>query len=130
VGEECNKEINNLNGVFSGVTRTTGDQKWSSTPKIIQYINTKFRSYDSIFLQFNAENCSVKVRIGFDWLLVGFSGGYFLSITKAKFRVHKNRKFLYNRYIVCIQSRHILSYEMFYYSNILRSFDHYHSNLR
>jgi hypothetical protein len=27
---DCNKGINNPNGVLNGVTRTTGDQKWSS----------------------------------------------------------------------------------------------------
>jgi hypothetical protein len=38
VGEYCNKGINNLTGVFSGVTRKTGDQNWSSTPNIVQYV--------------------------------------------------------------------------------------------
>jgi hypothetical protein len=33
-----NNSITNLNGVFSGETRTTGGQKWSSTPNIVQYI--------------------------------------------------------------------------------------------
>jgi hypothetical protein len=28
-----NKPINNLTGVFSGVTRTIGDQNWSSNPE-------------------------------------------------------------------------------------------------
>jgi hypothetical protein len=32
------KPINNPNGVFSGVTRHTGGQKWSSTPNIVQYV--------------------------------------------------------------------------------------------
>jgi hypothetical protein len=32
------KGINNLTGVFSGVTRTIGDQKWSSNRNIIQYV--------------------------------------------------------------------------------------------
>jgi hypothetical protein len=33
-----NKRITNLNGVFCGVTRTTGVQKWSSNPNTVQYI--------------------------------------------------------------------------------------------
>jgi hypothetical protein len=33
VGEDSNKGINNLNGVFSGVTR----YNWSNTPNIVQY---------------------------------------------------------------------------------------------
>jgi hypothetical protein len=37
VGEDCNKGINNLNGVFSGETRTTGGQKWSRTRNILHY---------------------------------------------------------------------------------------------
>jgi hypothetical protein len=35
--EDCNKGINNQNGVFSSVTRTPGGQKWSSDPNIVQY---------------------------------------------------------------------------------------------
>jgi hypothetical protein len=43
-----NKPINNPNGVFSGVTRTIGDQKWSGTPNIVQYWRRK--------LEINKEN--------------------------------------------------------------------------
>jgi hypothetical protein len=35
---DCNKGINNPNGVFSGVTRTTGGQNWSSDRNILQYV--------------------------------------------------------------------------------------------
>jgi hypothetical protein len=38
VGEDCNKGINNLNGVFSGVTRTTGGQKRSRTRTLYNII--------------------------------------------------------------------------------------------
>jgi hypothetical protein len=34
---DCNKGINNPNGVFSGITHTIGDQKWSRDPDIVQY---------------------------------------------------------------------------------------------
>jgi hypothetical protein len=35
---DCNKGINNPSGVFSGVTRTIRDQKWSSDSNIVQYV--------------------------------------------------------------------------------------------
>jgi hypothetical protein len=48
---DCNKPINNLNGVFSGETRRIGDQKWSSNPNIVQYDNIeKIEMYGKFIL--------------------------------------------------------------------------------
>jgi hypothetical protein len=33
-----NKSIHNLTGVFSGVTRTTAGENWSSTANTVQYV--------------------------------------------------------------------------------------------
>jgi hypothetical protein len=38
MGEDFNKGINNLNGVFSGDHGTTGSQNWSGPRNIVQYI--------------------------------------------------------------------------------------------
>jgi hypothetical protein len=48
-----NKPINIPNGVFSGVTRTVGDQNWSRTPNIAQYYIT-LCSFEA--LMFKLEN--------------------------------------------------------------------------